>query len=253
MAEFKSYRSYFDFSKKTQRESRYIHDEEIYEFLSTLWETSNKRIDEIKKDSRLYRAQLGCDYNPYYQDDVHVCDEEAPFTANRMKPLPDRASEGRANPKGIPHLYLADQKETAMSEVRPWVGSKVTLAIFKIIRDLRVVNFSNQSEKKNTICLEEPLPEIREEIIWSQIDNAFSRPVLPTDHTADYIPTQIITEFFKSKGIDGIVYKSNLGSGLNFVLFNLDDAEFEKSRVFNTESINAKFELASGIIVVKKK
>jgi len=247
MFEFKSWESYSIFSRKILHESRYIHDQESHDFLSTLWETSSKRIDEIKKDSLLYRAQLGCDYRSLDErNGVHVCNEEIPYSQKRMKPLLDRASEGRANPKGIPHLYLSNQKEIAMSEVRPWTGSKVTLAIFKIIRNLKVVNFSNQSERSSTICLNEPSPEDREKIVWDQINNAFSEPVLPCDHVADYVPTQIITELFKSKGIDGIVYKSNFGTGLNFVLFNLDDAEFERSGVFNTESLNPRFELASG-------
>lgn len=40
-----------------------------------------------------------------------------------MKPLSNSASEGRANPKGIPYLYVATDKETAMSEVRPSLGA----------------------------------------------------------------------------------------------------------------------------------
>lgn len=253
MSEFRTWQIYSRFAHKTIRESRYIHDEEILEFLATLWKTSPSRIDEIKKGSLLWRAQLGCDYRPYYNEGEHVFDEKAPYSEKRMKPLPDRATEGRANPKGIPHLYLATQKDTAMAEVRPWVGSKATLAIFKIARDLKIVNFANETESKTPIHLTEPPPEEREKAVWAQIDNAFSKPVLQTDNDADYIPTQIITEFFKIKGIDGLAYRSNLGVGLNMVLFNLSDAEFEKAKVYKTDDIKFKFEEASPLIVVKKR
>ena len=253
MSEFRTWQSYANFAYKTIRESRYIHDEEIIEFLSTLWKTSSKRIDEIEKDSSLWRAQRGCDYRPYYDNGEHVFDKEVPYSEMRMKPLPDRASEGRANPKGIPYLYLATKKDTAMAEVRPWVDSKVTLAIFKIVRDLKVINFSNETKAKIIFHLTEPSPGIREEAVWARIDNAFSRPVSQTDHTADYIPTQIITEFFKVKGVDGLAYRSNLGEGLNIVLFNLSDAEFERAKVYSVDNIKFKFGEASPVILLKKK
>lgn len=252
MNEFRTWQDYYRFAHKTIRESRYIHDDEVLEFLSTLWETSSSRIDEITKNSLLWRAQLGCDYRPYHDEGVHVCDEEVPYSENRMKPLPDRASEGRANPKGIPHLYLATNKDTAMAEVRPWIGSMVSLAIFKIVRDLKVVNFSNRTKTKITFHLTEPPPDIREKAVWDHIDNAFSKPVLQTDHTADYIPTQIITEFFKVKGVDGLAYRSNLGEGLNIVLFDLSDAEFERAKVYNTDSIKFNFTEASPVVLNKK-
>ena len=38
------------------------------------------------------------------------------------------ARHGRANPRGIPYLYLANDQLTAISEVRPWVGCYVSIA-----------------------------------------------------------------------------------------------------------------------------
>ena len=46
-----------------------------------------------------------------------------------MKPLERIALEGRTNPKGIPYLYLSSKKETAMSEVRPWIGGYISLGL----------------------------------------------------------------------------------------------------------------------------
>lgn len=59
-----------------------------------------------------------------------------------MKPLPDHAKEGRVNPVGIPVLYLASTEESAISEIRPWVGSEVSAPQFKVLRDLKAVNLS---------------------------------------------------------------------------------------------------------------
>ena len=45
-----------------------------------------------------------------------------------MKPNPEFAGDVRSNPRGIRYLYLASAKEAAMAEVRPWVGSYISLA-----------------------------------------------------------------------------------------------------------------------------
>jgi hypothetical protein len=57
-----------------------------------------------------------------------------------MKPPNNMAREGRVNPKGIPCLYLADERNTAMAETRPWLGSYISLGEFKTVRGLRVID-----------------------------------------------------------------------------------------------------------------
>ena len=254
MNEFKSWQSYSVFAHRVMKYCRYIHDEEVSNFLITVWETSGKRIKKIKKESCLWRAQLGCDYRPIHEKGEYLYDEEVPYSEGRMSPLPDRASEGRANPKGIPYLYLSTEKKTALAEVRPWVGSNISLAIFKIVRELKVIDCSKHANSKIPFLLgDEPSPEKREEMVWAHIDNAFSRPVLPSDQSADYIPTQILSELFKNKGLDGLIYKSHLGDGLNVVLFDLKSASFDWCRVYSTKDIKFDFEENSPTIVRKRK
>jgi RES domain-containing protein len=131
-----------------------------------------------------------------------------------MKPLPLSAYEGRANPKGIPCLYLATTGETAMSEVRPWLGALVSVATFEVVRPLSVVDCSVLHDQYfNLAFLErrllEPIPpEKVDQVVWAAIDGAFAEPVTRTDDTADYAATQTIAELFRSEGYDGVVYKS---------------------------------------------
>jgi len=95
-----------------------------------------------------YLLGAGASWRPHYQhdpdteEDIHVDDFPCPFPYARMKPLSDSATEGRANPKGIPCLYVATDKETAMSEVRPWLGAILSVAIFKLPKDLKIIDFS---------------------------------------------------------------------------------------------------------------
>ncbi len=55
-----------------------------------------------------------------------------------MKRLQGSARECRANPKGIPCLYLSSVMRTAAAEVRPWIGTYVTLAKFRVKDDAAI-------------------------------------------------------------------------------------------------------------------
>ncbi|KCZ56143.1 MULTISPECIES: RES family NAD+ phosphorylase [Hyphomonas] len=51
-------------------------------------------------------------------------------------------------------------------------------------------------------------------------------PVLRSDNTAFYAPTQLIAEFFRLEGFDGIIYGSAFAeTGRNTALFDLNGAE----------------------------
>lgn len=157
-----------------------------------------------------------------------------------MCPRTERATEGRANPKGIPCLYLASNRETALAEVRPWVGSYVSVGQFKIVRELKVVNCTTE-RKGFTFYFKEPSPKKREEAVWSDIDKAFSKPVTPTDDVADYVPSQVLSELFKSKGFDGIGYRSSLGDGYNIALFDINSAEIINCFLYAVDGIKFDF------------
>lgn len=53
-------------------------------------------------------------------------------------------------------------------------------------------------------------------------------------------PTQVIAESFKSRGHDGILYRSALGTGVNVALFNLDVAKLVACYLYQVTSV--KFE-----------
>jgi hypothetical protein len=142
-----------------------------------------------------------------------------------MKPITSEAPEGRANPKGILYLYLATRKETAMAEVRPWLGSYISVAQFRTLKDMVLIDCSIH-HIRNVIYWKEPEDPIeREEAVWSDIDKAFSKPITSNDRSADYIPTQIIADLFKTNGFDGVYYKSLLYEGFNVALFDINSAK----------------------------
>jgi len=125
---FKSWRSYWVFRDNVKNNSRFILDKESKDFLMAIEDTCLSRIKIISISTPLWRAQVGCDYIAKYEDGVHIDDVPVPFDYERMKPIIHSAAEGRANPKGIPYLYVATDKETAMSE---WSGNLNSYKEFK--------------------------------------------------------------------------------------------------------------------------
>lgn len=239
---FESWRSYWIFRHFVKNESRYHFDKNSNDFLKAIEDTCKERVLSIPVSQSLWRAQVGCDYRPLIQGDIHIDDLPVPFEFKRMIPLKNSASEGRANPKGIPYLYVATDKETAMSEVRPSLGTILSVGEFLPSRELKIIDFSvHQEKKKMALYFREPSEEKRVEAVWSDMDKAFSVPISNTNFTSDYVPTQIIAEFIKSLGYDGIAYKSSLGRGKNIALFGLESALLKSCNIFNVSHVNYAF------------
>jgi len=249
MKAFKSWRSYSHFERAIKHQSRYIHSTEVETFFQTVLKTAEGRIESFPKDSILWRAQLG---HGWRFENEEVGEIPAPHEPERMHPTTGRATEGRANPKGIPYLYLASNRETALAEVRPWVGSYVSVGQFKIVREIKVVNCATDERKGFTFYFKEPSPKKREEAVWSDIDKAFAKPVTPTDDVADYVPTQVLSELFKSEGFDGIGYRSSLGDGYNITLFDINSAEIINCFLYEVNGIKFDFcEMANPYYLTK--
>lgn len=121
----------------------------------------------------------------------------------------------------------------AISEVRPWIGAQVSIAYMKVTKNLRLVNcFENHGKRNTKIYLNGNMPQEEQvETIWTDIDNAFARPTTRDDTTADYVPTQVLTELFRNRGFDGIAFKSSVADGHNLALFDKHNVEIEHRQV----------------------
>ncbi|MCK4886041.1 MAG: RES family NAD+ phosphorylase [Planctomycetes bacterium] len=239
------------FGQKKKQEERYFHDEQTQRFFTTLLTTARDRIKSIRKGQLFWRAQLGCGDDPLYDNGQIVDYNAVPFTTERMKPLAGKIGEGRINPKGIPCLYLATDEKTAISEIRPWVGSYVTIVQFKTLKNLKVIDCSLSKINPMAMTVADldklwkfkpPTPEEAIKTIWEWIDLAFCRPVENNDKITDYIPTQIIAELFKTNGVDGVKYKSLFNHGKNLALFDINSAkQIEEGKVFQITEVDIDF------------
>jgi len=225
MSAFVSHRDYITFAESVKREWRYARSPEQQQFLQAVLETSDPRTEEIPAFSRLARAQIAFDWQPIDIGGGEMEEVPAPCGPTRMMPRSNMASEGRANAKGIPVLYAATHRETAIAEVRPWLGLLVTVGMIRTNRVLRIVNCANDRRGRHGNPFRPPDAKEFEGYVWADINRAFSKPVNPTDHLADYAPTQVLAEYFRQRRFDGIAYASSLGPGHNLALFDLTAAE----------------------------
>src|SRR4051812_17646960 len=173
MREFVSHHDYRHFAASVTFQSRYVFEPKVDDFIRTVIETAQSRIETLDAGSVLHRAQVGHDWDsqPLDTDDPagDSIDVPAGLPAERMKPLKASAREGRVNPKGIPCLYLADEADTAMAETRPWLGSHISLARFVILKPIKIVLLP---EPKLHIrfslgtAVRTPTPAERDDAVW---------------------------------------------------------------------------------------
>lgn len=245
---FKSHHDYSNFKREVLKTRRYIRSPETLAFLEAVTATCSTRESIMKQGTVLQRAQVAHGLRPIHQtadngEDIYIDDIECAASKTRMMPLRDQASDGRVNSRGIPCLYMATNDVTAISEVRPAIGAYVTIASMRCSRELKLIDCSLLVDKQ-FIYFKEPERAEKEEAVWSDIDRAFSAPVNRSDDAAEYAPTQILAELFRSLGYDGVAYKSAFGEdGYNVAIYNVDDFEVDWCRLFRVRDISHIIEL----------
>lgn len=210
------------------------------DFFKVLEETSKSRISILKKNYTMYRARAKTGIDPRLFRIIPCSDKELGV------PEPRESVDNRANPAGIPYLYLASKLKTAISEIRPSFADLVSVGKYSFGKGKKVLSFFNDEKtygllqgfmdkQKPRIYSEEEL----ENYVWGGINQSFSRPVKRGESSTDYVPTQIFSEFFKNKGVDAIVYKSSVhDEGYNIVIFDKSQVELLSKDVYKIDEIN---------------
>lgn len=162
----------------------------------------------------------------WYRARINQSDE--PYRVGEMGCPPKHlASHGRANPAGIPYLYLASQESTAISEVRPHPGDAISVARFEVPDDLRIVDLRHPRRTISPFTQpdEDELANLRRDIEFlEKLGEELTRPVLQKAAAFDYIPSQYLCEFAKKCGFSGVMYRSSVEGGINMALFEPDCA-----------------------------
>lgn len=151
-----------------------------------------------------------------------------------LGPPPSKfVNAGRMNARGISVFYGATHPKTALSEIRPPVGSNVAVGKFELTRQLKVLDLTalTYTSDKGSIFDKKYGELLSKTMFLRKLSQRMTKPVMPDDENFEYLPTQAISDFLGSVlEFDGIIYPSaQYKGGLNIVLFH------EASRV---QSIN---------------
>lgn len=169
-----------------------------------------KLFKEIQQESLPKTAIKGAFYRARTVKSAEVLTSKKMYSAPRGRP-----TEGRFNHSGQSHLYLANDKETALREVVStedplivWCQKFTIKTEVNNILDL-TFNWSNLSVSTSTLLVS---LKVNEAIFKSEGNSEFWRP--------DYLLTRYIMDCAKSAGYKGIKYNSIKSySGYNLVLF----------------------------------
>lgn len=149
------------------------------------------------------------------------------------------ASAGRVNRPGVSYLYLASDINTAISEIRPHPGEKVSLGEFIAKNDLTIADVSTHHLIEKLMS-DEGLESLA---LIIGIEKTLSTATPPGNSTF-YGITQFITEMIRKLGFDGICFRSSVGSGKNLVVFDPNNFEWRPSsgNVYSIEKVTYSYE-----------
>ena len=146
----------------------------------------------------------------------------AGFTRKEMwAPPDDIASPGRANSKGQSCLYLSNRKKTTVKEIRAHAFDYVTIATFKLIREINVLDLCSITHNSPFYNDTNKVDYLINERILRAIERDLAKPMSRWDSELDYLPTQYISDFAKFCGYDGVRYFSTFDrDAYNIALFD---------------------------------
>lgn len=175
-----------------------------------------------------------------------ICPDEKGYSRKEMGPPPDRkATGGRVNPTGISILYLSDSRDTTLYEIRAGVFDYITAGRFRLMHDIDVIDFTRIDRISPFIGIDygfdfsqyamniEHLKMIAQEI---------ARP-LRNDNVLDYLPTQYISDYIRSKGYAGIEYASTMcKNGTNLAVFDQSLLKCTGTSIYDVKSISYSYD-----------
>jgi hypothetical protein len=159
-------------------------------------------------------------------------------------PPKEMASGGRANPAGIPFLYLSEDENTVLYEVRASYLDEISIATFQLIEDIPCVDIVDFTKDSPLFQPDNVKDAIQGKLLRDRISKDLSKPMRRYDSELEYIPTQFICEYIKVfTGAKGIRFRSSLHrEGNNIVFFEPSLMECKavkkvKIRTLNLQSI----------------
>lgn len=158
-------------------------------------------------------------------------------------PAAREAKAGRANPMGIPYLYLCTDAQTPLYEIRSSLQDRVTIGKFQVQETIRLVNLSTHISLFGLSSTQDMVSSMQRKKFFDKIGEDMSKPKRSIDSEIEYIPTQLVCEYCKRRSYDGISFHSSLNrDGINIVLFKNDKLKCLETYSEIVTKINIKSE-----------
>lgn len=150
-------------------------------------------------------------------------------------PPKDKIKEGRLNTIDDNFLYLGYDIDTTLAEMKPIINQEYNVAECVTTKNLRIINLHNlnSSNQKNLFSK------------FYVLSKKVSEPNIEPNPENEkfYKITQILSHYLKSKGFDGISYKSSsYENGINLVLFDANNVKFINSKIMRIKNVKVEFE-----------
>lgn len=147
---------------------------------------------------------------------------------------------GRSNPAGIPFLYLSEDENTVLYEVRATYLDEISIATFQLKEDVPSVDIVDFTKDSPLFQPEYVKEAIQGKLLRDRISKDLSKPMRRYDSELEYVPTQFICEYIKVfTGAKGIRFRSSLHQeGNNIVFFEPSLMECKSVRKVKIRTIN---------------
>jgi len=170
-------------------------------------------------------------FEPLFRGRLHYRENQKEFGLEDMG-CPNKISvpAGRANPQGIPYLYLSKNIDTVFYEVRATYLDDVSIGTFKV-KDGKEIILVDFNEDASVFSKVDAIVEYAKSMLLKRsISMDLSKPIRRYDSEIEYIPTQFICEYIRYiSDASGIIFNSSLhNGGKNIVLFDQEKIECVK-------------------------
>lgn len=228
-----------NFAEHIKHKRRFLPEKGGLEFLADPRDWVPSLLDvtalEITRENKFYRARIGF---------VKKFGEPPkPFEGNDMHaPPPEKARRARANPAGIAYLYVAEQEDTAIAEVRAWTGAVISVCEVRPLRNLRIADLTRIHGVQNPFTCPDLEQAIERNRLLNILNDQLSQPVNPEADEIEYVPTQYLAEVILNAGFDGIRYRSAVRKdGTNLVFFEPEALEVVDPGLVEVTSISVTY------------
>jgi len=210
-----TYKNRFFFTKRIP----FHRLEELLNFLSL----------NLKKGSIFYRARISNDRKKI-------------IPKNMGAPPPKKATDGRANPSGIPYLYLSSTHKATIYEVKPTIKDYVCVGKFALKSDLQCIDLREISPMQ-FYRAEDYENAFKYIGLLNKIGESLTVSVNHRVAHLEYLPTQYFCEFIKKCSYKGILYNSSSSLGYNLIVFADDNAKCRQVKCYEISKVQYTDEL----------